>query len=459
MVEPAHPCECLPYRNICSRGPKNGISVTQPACQTLPDGSVVNNPAFVGLPVDKSYWTYKFLIDADEETEPINKIAIVICETVRITDLVVSEKVDECGRFIPVPFTLTHSDPNFGIAPHGFQLLVIHNNDRYDTGVCVVYRLEINGDFSTAVEPIKVRAGFCVLTFDCGCFFIPKCQGQGQLAVSKDCEWTIIDNRLLLNYSVNVSNIGNASLNDVDFLDEIEVPLQFTLGDISVDPPTLDVDTSTPGLIKISGSLGTIEPDESRHISYEIQIPQISDPGEYVVSNTASATSGGVQASAGCHLKVDAVQLSVNNCCMLDSLDAEFALKFTSVDLSPATLVDILDSMEIPAGITLQFHGFDGCRATFRDSGIPVPLDSDVPGPADINIECGKVYVPAEGMTQKHITFTVVCISGLGALEIVNSIQQVTPSEPGNQVFLGASPVPAEAKVTVLASATCSSPC
>ncbi len=459
MVEPAHPCDCLPYRNICSRGPKNGISVTQPACQSLPDGSVVNNPAFVGPPVNKSYWTYKFLIDAGEETEPIGKIAIVICETIKITDLVVSEKVDECGRFIPVPFTLTHSDPNFGTAPHGFQLLVVHNNDRYDTGVSVAYRLEISGDFATAVEPIKVRAGFCVLIYDCGCFIIPKCQDQGQLAVSKDCERAIIDNRLLLNYSVVVSNIGNASLSDVDFLDEIEIPLQFTLGVITVDPPSLAVDTETPGLIKISGSLGTMDPGEKQHIEYQIQVVSISGPGEYVVANTASATSGGVQASASCHLKVDAVELSVNKCCSLNNTSGEFALKLSAIELSPATLLDIRDSMEIPAGITLQFHSFDGCLATFEDSGDPVPLDTDIPGPAAINIRCSEVSVPAAGMTQRHITFTVVCISDLRTLELVNIIQQVTPSDPGKQIFLGAHPVPAEAKITLFASATCSNPC
>jgi hypothetical protein len=44
MALPAQPCNGSPYLNICCCGMQTGITVVQPECQTLPDGSVVNNP-------------------------------------------------------------------------------------------------------------------------------------------------------------------------------------------------------------------------------------------------------------------------------------------------------------------------------------------------------------------------------------------------------------------------------
>jgi hypothetical protein len=154
---PAEPCSCTPYSLICCCGPINGITVIQPACQTLPDGSVVNNPAYVAS-LNHSFWTYKFMTDCSSAARGISGIAIPICQLIIFENLIVSEKIDGCGTFRPVSYTLTKDDPSFGTAPAGFQFVKIETDNRYDKGVTVEYRLEIVGDYPNALQPISVKA-------------------------------------------------------------------------------------------------------------------------------------------------------------------------------------------------------------------------------------------------------------------------------------------------------------
>ncbi len=460
MANPAQPCNCVPYTNICCCGAKNGISVTQPTCQTLPDGRVVTNPAFVGPPTSKSYWTYKFITDCTNETRAISNFAILICETISSSNLTVSEKIDGCGEFVSVPFTLAKSDPNFGTAPSGYQFLKVENNNRYEKGVCVAYRLELNGDYPTATQPIKVKAANNVITFDCNCFLVPKCPAQGQLSITKNCTETISNNQLTLSYALSVTNIGSAALNNVQFQDSISIPTQLIFGTITVNPPTLSVDTSTPGQIKISGNLGTLNPGQSTNISYQFPITAISSPGRYTVANTSTATATGTQATASCSLTIDAVQLSVVKCCgVTGGNKGSFTLKLASVGSSPDTMVNIVDNLVIPNGVTVQFNDFGGCVATFAGSGSPVPLNTNIAGPVTINLQCGSVAVPQGGSVQKVITFTVVSTSVFGTAQLTNTIQQVVLVNPDKQVFLGASPIPAEADINVVTAAACGNPC
>lgn len=186
MARIAEPCSCTPYSLLCCCGPQIGISVVQPSCQNLPDGSVVNNPAYVPLE-NKSYWTFKFITDCNSTTRAISNFGIPICESVTRDVITVSEKIDGCGDFQPVPFTLIKDDPNFGPAPPGFQYLKVETGGRFDKGVSVEYRIEILGDYPTSLQPIKVKAGTNILTFDCGCFLVPQCPPQGKLAMTKKC--------------------------------------------------------------------------------------------------------------------------------------------------------------------------------------------------------------------------------------------------------------------------------
>ena len=80
-ADPAEPCSCTPYTLLCCCGPKDGISVIQPACQNLPDGGVISNPAYVPS-LNKSFWTYKFMTDCSVTARGISSIGILICQRV-----------------------------------------------------------------------------------------------------------------------------------------------------------------------------------------------------------------------------------------------------------------------------------------------------------------------------------------------------------------------------------------
>ncbi|WP_058486364.1 hypothetical protein [Defluviitalea phaphyphila] len=135
MADIIQECNCTPHENLNCCGSINGISVAQPKCQTIPDGRVVNNPCF-DPESGKSYWSYKFLTDCDQDTSAISNILIPICSSIPIENIIVSEKIDGCGEFTEIEFELITDDPNFGLAPEGFKWLKIETNDRFDKGVC-----------------------------------------------------------------------------------------------------------------------------------------------------------------------------------------------------------------------------------------------------------------------------------------------------------------------------------
>lgn len=456
MADPAQPCTCTPYENICCCGPENGISVTQPQCQTLPDGSIVTNPAFVSN-LNKSFWTYKFITDCGGPgTQAISNFGIPICELILADHITVSEKIDGCGEFVSVPFELIENDPNFGPAPPGFQYLKVETNDRYEIGVCVEYRVEIIGNYPIAIQPIKVKAGTPVLTFDCdNCYLVPDCNPQGELSITKECSHTIVDNQVTLNYTIDVDNIGSGVLTDVQFLDTIFIPTQLVVGTITVDPPTLNVDTSIPGEIIISGNIGDFNPGDEKIITYEIQITTVTEPGSFIVNNTATVTATGTQDTAICSTTVKAVKLRGEKTCSTQGNQASFTFTIFSEGNSPDILVDIFDRMQIPAGIEINVQSFNGCDAFFSGTTNPVPLNTPISGPVDFDILCNNELIPGGGSLSKTIVFLLVCSSSLGTSTIVNTLTEVTPVNPSEQVFLGAENIPTSANLDINLSLTC----
>jgi hypothetical protein len=419
----------------------------------------VNNPAFVAN-LGKSFWTYKFFTDCTQSTRAISNFGIPICAVVSSENLIVSEKIDGCGGFVLVPFTLTANDPNLGPAPSGFQWVKVETSGRYDKGVSVEYCLEIVGDYPTAIEPIKVKAANNVITFDCGCFQVPLCPPQGQLQITKKCGHTIIKNQANLNYSVEVTNVGNGQLTNVQYLDTIVIPIRLNLGTITVTPPNLSINTSIPGLVKISGNLGTIPPGGSVPITYSVPMATVTEPGKYLITNTANASASGTQSSATCTSNLDVVKLTAAKCCSgTTGNKVVFTLTISSVSTSPSVTVTILDNLSIPAGITVEFSDFAGCSAVFSGTGTPVPTNTPITGPVGIDIRCENVVVPGGGSYIKVGTLFVTGSTVIGSSAIVNTITNVVPVDPTAQVFLGVSPIPVSAQVNVNLAVVCQSPC
>lgn len=459
MSIPSQPCECSPYSNICCCGPKSGVSVIQPACQTLPDGSIVQNPSFVPS-LNKSFWSYKFITDCDSATKAISNFGIIICEVISHDNIIVSEKIDGCGNFVPVPFTLAKNDPNFGAAPEGFQFLKVETSERYGKGVCVEYRLEIIGDFPVDSQPIKVKAGNNVLSFDCeGCFLVPKCNPQGKLTVTKKCSHTIKNNQASLSYHIEVGNIGNASLENVQFEDIIFIPTQLALGLITVTPSTLTVDTRTPGTVRIFGNLGTITPGGNVSITYNIKIANVQVPGKYLINNTANAAALGTQASASCSTNIRVVKLKADKCCSIEGNKTTYTLTISSVDQSPDILVNLYDRMEVPSGVTVKFLDLSGCEGYYSGTLNPVPTNTDITGPASFDFICKNAPVPAGGAYIKYGSYLLVSSSVVGTSTITNTIFKVEPVNPDEQILLDVLNIPASANVNVQLTQVCQKPC
>ncbi len=457
-VPPAEPCSCSPYSVLCCCGPNNGISIIQPACQTLPDGRVVNNPA-LDTEAGKSYWTYKFMTDCNSTTRGISNIGIPICNLILAANLIVREKIDGCGSFIPVPFTLTTNDPNLGPAPDGFQFVKIETNSRFDVGVTVEYQLEIVGDYPVAIQPISVKAATNILIFDCECFLVPACNPEGELSLTKECSSTINNNQAFLNYDITVNNIGDAPLSNVQFNDTITIPINLRIGAITVTPDFLTVNVGPSGQITISGNLGTLAPGGQIVIRYTIQITGVSSPGSYTVTNLATAAATGTQAFSSCSTVINAVQLTTQKCCSIEGNAVTYRFIITSVGLSPDIKVDVSDNLFIPGGITVRCTNFSGCTATFANTEEQVPLNIDITGPRRIVITCKELLIPNSGSAHRDISFLIVSSTFVGLSLIENEVEAVTPTTPDAQIFLGAGALPVKADILVNLTLSCTNPC
>lgn len=458
MATPAQPCNCVPYVNRCCCGTQNGITVVQPLCQNLPDGSVVNNPAYVAS-LNKSFWTYKFIEDCASTTRAISNFGIPICLEINAQNITVEEKIDGCGVYVEVDFELIENDPNFGSAPEGFQYLKINIDDRYQSGVSVEYRVSIIGDYPEDVQSIDVKTATLVYTFGCAnCYIVPGCVSAGKLVVSKTCSHTIVDNQATLYYEIHVDNVGETALDPVEFEDILFIPTQLVLGAITVDPVSLSVDTGTPGQVIVSGGLGPIEPGGRVTITYSILIASVSEPGSYLVNNTATATASGTKDSASCQTNLDVIQLRADKCCSIDGSSVTFNITLSSVGNSPDVTVDAFDHMEIPAGLTTRLTNLGGCEAYYSGTTNPVPTNTDINGPVDFDIVCMNVSISAGSSLTKSIVYSLICSSVVGITTVTNIFTDVSPVST-NLIYLGTLNLPVTAAVNVELTQICTNPC
>ena len=247
-------------------------------------------------------------------------------------------------------------------------------------------------------------------------------------------------------------------MDNVQFTDVITIPTNIRVGTVTVTPATLTVST-LPEQIAISGNLGTIEAGGSVQIKYSIQVLGVTAPGHYTISNIAAVSASGTQDSANCSTKLNVVQLITNKCCVIEANRASYRLTISSVDASPNTSIDIVDSLFIPVGVTVSFTSFGDCRATFANTEDHVPLNVDITGPRRILITCDNVFVPQSGSVHKEISFSLISSSFVGVSLIENQVVSVLPTVPENQLFLGAGTLPVKADILVELSIICANPC
>ncbi|MFD1017893.1 hypothetical protein [Thalassobacillus hwangdonensis] len=459
MAEICNGCECTPYENVCACPPTAGITVTQPACQLLPDGRTSGNPCFVPSPTNRSYWSYKFATDTAQATRGISSFVIPICSGIHEVITTVREKIDGCGSFEVVPFTISNTDPNFGPAPEGYNWLKVETDGRFDKGVCVEYQLEIAGNYPVGMEAIKVKAANTTYTFSCnGCYLVPECPEPGQLNVLKLCEEIIEDNMATFRFSIEVFNSGGTPVENVQLTDTLLFSTNLTLGNITISDPTLTINRTVPGRILITGNLGTFDPGEIQIITYSVPVSSISGPGRYIIENTASVVSPTSQASDFCELNLSVVQLSADKCCIVSGNQITYNLTLTNTNGSPSTTASLNDTLTIPAGLTVRFSTFSNCIATFQNNSEPVPLNENIVGPRVIDIECNELIVPESGSAHRTIQLSVVSSTVLNAT-ISNTLRSVQLNTGDTQVNLSILNVPITVENSYTASISCTNPC
>ncbi|MBC7959286.1 MAG: hypothetical protein H7X94_05425, partial [Vallitaleaceae bacterium] len=126
---------------------------------------------------------------------------------------------------------------------------------------------------------------------------------------------------------------------------------------------------------------------------------------------------------------------------------------------SPDTTVKITDSIVIPPGVTVQFNDYESCLAVFGNTATPVPLNTNILGPAMIMITCPNTFIPSNSIAQKVITLTVISSAVVGTTVIPNTLQEVNLVNPNEQILLGVGNLPISAIVQVTLSFGCSQPC
>jgi len=221
----------------------------------------------------------------------------------------------------------------------------------------------------------------------------------------------------------------------------------------------LTVDTSIPGQIKIFGDLGTIKPGGNVTITYKIPIANVTMSGKYLTNNTTNVAAEGTQASTSCSTTLNVAKLKADKCATIDGNKATYTLTISSVDQSPDILVNLYDHMEVPTGVTVRFLDLSGCEGYLSGTKDPVPTNTNIFGPVGLDFICKNALVSAGGNYQKLGSYILVSSSVVGTATITNTITDVVPVNPKDQVFLGVSNIPVSANIEVQLTQVCKKPC
>lgn len=456
MADSSQPYNKIPYKNIYSCKYSNGISIIQPEYQVLPDGSTVNNPAYVSS-LASSFWTYKFIIDCDMQMDgSIKSIGIPICHLIKSENIKVYEWLDCNTVFNPVPFTLIKNDPSFYYAPKGFKWLKIENLKRYYRGVCVEYILEIFGNYVSSRQSLKIKTTYNIIKFTEDSILVPTCNSKGNLTVKKSCFTSIINNKAILKYKVNILNTGNTALNNVIYNDKIYIPTSFILGKIHINTSNLSIDRNIPGQILINGRFDIIKPGQMLTVIYSIPVENITKPKKYKIGSNVVVSAMYTSAHSVCSSNIDVVKLSSeNHCSIINQNKVSFILTIWNTRYSPDTEVTIINYLFIPSGITLQFNNFGMYTATFGNKYDIVPINTNITGPQNIILTCRNLKILQDGCTYKAITFKVISSTIAGKITITNTLKSITLANPNSQVLIDIKNLSSTSNIDILPSVKC----
>lgn len=460
----ADTCTCPPADNIYCRA-LGELGIFQPECQIIPNGDRVSNP-YYDTANNISYYSYGIIDVCDNTPINVRDFLVSICENTPLESIMSCElQLDGCPDFFPVNFDFNNSGGQTPIA--GFRFLRVLINQDIEAGSCGIVRIAFAGNFPPTVATPDGRPGYTIVNVNqsggTGVTLFPPdqslyagCPPVPRVTVTKTCISEITSNMATLDYRVIVANTGNVDLENVGFTDTVNFNASaITLGMITVTPNTIQVDTSMPGMIRFTGDLGTIPIGQSIEITYTLPISAITTPGTFTFNNLAIATSGEIQGSGQCNVSIEAVQLTTDICCIIEEDEEILRLSISNPSPSPDTQIDYDMLINISADEFVTFTSFDGCIATFVDTGEVVPIGTILTD-TSILLEC-IANLPSNITTIQNIRFTVDGTTNFSPTPgfIEGIINRVELQNPDDQILISVTPLPNTARITIEGNITC----
>lgn len=453
-------CECPPSKNrVCKSIESLGnlISVTQPECVNLADGSLEVNP-YIDTSNNRSYWAYKVVVNCNDCKYSPRFIYILINENIMYEDLQIEERIITKQEFKVIDY-IFESPPEV-TPPRGFKFVKISVQGRYTTGTCALYRFSINGIYPVAIQPIYVITIDEEFLYFRAPYDVPGLSLNPRIVVTKQADVIIDNNDASIEYEVNIMNTGNSVLTNVMYDDTIRYDGQnIRIGQITVVPDFINIDTSVGGEIRLFGDIGTLEIGESFEIRYVVPILNFSQPNIYSFVSNVIASSGDVKGITNNIAQIEVVEFITANVCEIPSEDiVEFVNSLKLVEGSPKSKVMTRSVVNIPEGVVVKVLDFSGCKAYYADDQQEVEV-GDIVTNRQIVVECIEEIIP------NSISFNVIKLQIISIdvanipYEIVNRFESVELLYPDKQVSLGAFPLPNIVQVLVGIESICNNPC
>lgn len=445
-------CNCPPAVNVNNKT-GTGFALAQPQCQSIPDGRRAPNPFFV-VEENRTYYTYELINGCNDSLGDIMYLFISIYENIPLADITsVEQRLDGCDEFTPIAFDFENTSGE--VPPTGYRFLRVLINGQLGRGACGLYRIGVAGNYQTTNIP-PFELGYVIQSpqfevgLQAGSGLFLGVPSATRLNVVKTCEVAMTEGQGALFYTVTIGNPNDIPVDNIFYSDTVSYSMDLIIGNVTVEPATIVVDTSMVGIIRLNGNIGSLEPGESFEITYQIEINGAMAIGQYTISNLATTQSGFITGMDQCSLTLDGVSLTpVNRCNVrVDGL-LFFNMGLANNEGSPEVSALFASTFMIPQGAEVFFVDFDGCTATFIDTGQEVPIEAGLRGPRLIRIEC-SVTLPPNITLLKSISYaTQPNPFSTQILQVTNTLNEVTLLDGDNQILVEVEPLPLESRLNL----------
>lgn len=433
------------------------IAAILPSTQLLPDNTVVDNPFFQSES-NQSFWSYKLLLNcALVPRQPLN-FYIPIYENISEDMVTVQERRLRCTEFNTVEFTF--GNPPGITPPTGFKFINIAIDGRYGEGTCVLYRLQVTGNFPETNESVYLNTNSGLLTYDPN-YLVPGIPLVSSVTITKTNNVAINGQQATITSNITVTNTGNVDLSNLLFTDLISYDgANITLGNSTVTPDDFTISQPSSGVLRFQGTIAQLAMGESFTIEENIVLAKFSTPNSYTINSVASVMSDSAQDTTNTMVTIPVVSYTTSTLCTVG--EDNFVVldtSLTAVGNSPEDTVQTTALLVIPETVLISILNFDGCTFTFVDTGEPVQVNEPING-RSIQIQC-QATIPTNATMTFSFLISIIASNVLPTVtnQVLYTLQEVTLKEANSSVFLGATPLPNRRSFSVNVTETCSNNC